>query len=952
MKNSQKIFVVLLALVLASFAIPSVGLASSMSVGPQRTLVILVRTQDADLPDVSKEQINDMIFNGQFNKFIKEASYNKAYFVGDVYGWFTLNRSMAVNQRCEQPSIDELSGIITKNKIVNNYDRILIIRNFCGGIHESTLPGMSIIGNKTFVSVTQTVLNPIDLSSSRYGFSFPWSGFDSNLAHELGHAFGLLHDNLLDCGLNIIPTVDNPCLNIEYGNLYDVMGSGTLALHYNALYKEMLGWLDPTSSKTVINSGNYTLSPLEDASTGIKLIKVQPILSDMPLYAIEYRRAIGFDSNLATSTLVRNQGGIIIYKIIDSTPQATQLLNMHPNQLPGKQKSFYVALGSGETFVDSDNGITIGPVTRTDDTGAVFDVSINQISCVHNAPRIEVPDSKNYIAQGGEIYPMIKITNQDNIACKTTQFSIRPTTAYSSFSFPAINKTIDILPGKSITMYIPLQVSMDAGMGNKAVNVLVINNTSGLSASSNIPIEVVHPPVITGLSVKSGRPGDIIEIIGENFTVGPNIIIDGQITFKTPDNLLAQYYNYTVDSAGRLYFIIPDKVYSSNFVPRKLIPTPDGKYIISLNANNGKDSNGITFTVSKQVSAKPASTINDVIKIAPGSRGTNVTNLQNYLIDAGYLAPGNNTGYYGNLTKTAVMKYKADLNSSVSALPTPTYSPVSTPTYTPTYTVTPASTQIYTYTPTPVYTPTPIYTPTYSSTPTPSLPSQQFQTSQTQPNQNVNITPLTGAQYNTQPTVVSQPSPTPTPVYSPTPSPTYTAVPTPVYTPSYTQTPTPTPIYSPTYTPVQTYVPTATYTPTPTYSSTPIPTYSPSPIYTATPTITPTAAAVPSPASSITSQRITDITNLYWSLLNRAPDNSGLNYFNSSSLTIDQIKTTIMNSSEYQQSHTAPSVSPSPSPLPSPSPSSSPSSYIFNTYNNQPASVWDAVIQYLKVLFP
>lgn len=602
MKNSQKIFAALLILILASFAIPSVGFAGSTSVGPQRTMVILVTTQDAESVPASKEQINDIVFNGQFNNFIKEASYNKTYFVGDVYGWFTLPRNMNVSGTCTRPSKNELSDIISQNNIsVNNYDRVLVLRNFCGGYDSSSLPGQGIviIGDKTFVSLTDVRLN---LTTVYDLYPFTWNFMDAALAHEFGHALGLLHDNFLDCGLKIIPAINNPCSNIEYGNSYDVMGSGSLALHYNALYKEMLGWLDSNSSKTIINSGSYILSPLEASSTGIKLIKVQPISGNIPLYAIEYRRAIGFDSNLATSTLTKNQSGIIIYKIIEGTPQATQLLNMHPNQLSGKQKLFYVALGLGETFVDSDNGITVGPVTRTDDKGAVFDVSLNQTSCISNGPKIEVLNSNNYISQGGEINPMIKITNQDTTACGTTQFLIRPTTAYSYFSFPAGNKIIDILPGNSITTNLTLRASIDAGMGNKIVKVLVTNNTSGLSTSSNIPIKVVRPPVITDLSIKSGKPGDIIEILGGNFT------IDGQITFKTSDNLLAQYSNYVVNYAGRLYFVIPDKVYSFNFLPRKLIPTPDGKYIISLNTN-GKDSNGITFTVSNSTTPTPPQTV-------------------------------------------------------------------------------------------------------------------------------------------------------------------------------------------------------------------------------------------------------------------------------------------------------------------------------------------------------
>jgi peptidoglycan hydrolase-like protein with peptidoglycan-binding domain len=41
-----------------------------------------------------------------------------------------------------------------------------------------------------------------------------------------------------------------------------------------------------------------------------------------------------------------------------------------------------------------------------------------------------------------------------------------------------------------------------------------------------------------------------------------------------------------------------------------------------------------------------------------GLQGTDVTSLQNFLITQGYLATGNNTGYFGSLTQQAVQKWQ------------------------------------------------------------------------------------------------------------------------------------------------------------------------------------------------------------------------------------------------------------------------------------------------------
>lgn len=57
----------------------------------------------------------------------------------------------------------------------------------------------------------------------------------------------------------------------------------------------------------------------------------------------------------------------------------------------------------------------------------------------------------------------------------------------------------------------------------------------------------------------------------------------------------------------------------------------------------------------KQALACPA--ISGVLQF--GSRGNSVVSLQNFLIQTGYLAPGNASGYFGSLTKAAVRQFQA-----------------------------------------------------------------------------------------------------------------------------------------------------------------------------------------------------------------------------------------------------------------------------------------------------
>lgn len=82
-------------------------------------------------------------------------------------------------------------------------------------------------------------------------------------AHETGHCFGLQHANSLDCDPAGVPPDIGPCQSREYGDLFDIMGSGLG--DYSAARKQQLGWLDPSGPEQtlrVTQPGTYVLTPL------------------------------------------------------------------------------------------------------------------------------------------------------------------------------------------------------------------------------------------------------------------------------------------------------------------------------------------------------------------------------------------------------------------------------------------------------------------------------------------------------------------------------------------------------------------------------------------------------------------------------------------------------------------------------------------------------------------
>jgi peptidoglycan hydrolase-like protein with peptidoglycan-binding domain len=71
-----------------------------------------------------------------------------------------------------------------------------------------------------------------------------------------------------------------------------------------------------------------------------------------------------------------------------------------------------------------------------------------------------------------------------------------------------------------------------------------------------------------------------------------------------------------------------------------------------------------TIPASTTVMPAPSIVLNGTISI--GAKSDDVKNLQSFLIGKGLLAPGNTTGYFGNLTAEAVKKYQTQNNLAVT----------------------------------------------------------------------------------------------------------------------------------------------------------------------------------------------------------------------------------------------------------------------------------------------
>ena len=245
------------------------------TLGAQSTVVLLVNFADDTSQPFTVAEAQDMVF-GQVSDYFYEASYNKTWLEGEVYGWLTMELSTStcsfseVTAAAEQAASD--AGID-----LSLYDRRLFITP------RDT--------NCAFAGVAEI------------GGGRAWmNGYlgVQVITHEVGHNFGLRHAHAYDCGdVSLGPD----CTNRLYGDTTDTLG-GPDEGHYNPFFKQRLGWAGDGAAEeveAVASDGVYVVEPYETApGSQPKALKIPAGVdsatgSQKWLY-VSYRQAIGFDS--------------------------------------------------------------------------------------------------------------------------------------------------------------------------------------------------------------------------------------------------------------------------------------------------------------------------------------------------------------------------------------------------------------------------------------------------------------------------------------------------------------------------------------------------------------------------------------------------------------------------------------------------------------------------------
>jgi len=177
-----------------------------------------------------------------------------------------------------------------------------------------------------------------------------------NIAHELGHAFGVEHASI--SATYALPPVPDArqtiAAQLQYGDLSSVMGGildglvdpeteramFNVTTHFTAPQKIYQGWLPAGNVQSVTTGGSYKVAVLANAVSDIQALKV---IAGDSVYFVSYRRAVGFDSSL-------------LRPYVDKTSVHTS--DFRESRQRGGASTLYATLGDGQSYSNGQFTVT------------------------------------------------------------------------------------------------------------------------------------------------------------------------------------------------------------------------------------------------------------------------------------------------------------------------------------------------------------------------------------------------------------------------------------------------------------------------------------------------------------------------------------------------------------------------------------------------------------------
>ena len=352
--------------------------------GVQKVAVLLVNFQNTAQPSFGKNYVEDAFSN--VNAYYKKNSYGKISLQADVYGWYKI----PISSTCVYSTVlTESIKIADKAIDFRKYSRIVVVAPFknCDWYGVSSPGKILVLTNEGAIntSVAWIASGPF---KQQTGIKI--------IAHELGHGFGNGHAKSIDCQSVSITKTFQGCTFNEYGDVYDVMGQGSLG-HFNAPHKEVVGWLNESSIMKVTQSGTYKINTLE-SSVGIRAIKIQREPEDRAynyMY-LEYRQPLNYDNNFAKKV---PRTDVYDGALIHVGTSSTLLVDASPVDTNDVYKS---VLKLGSILIDPLTQTSIKVVSKNSNS-MTFEIEIGKIDFTVPYLLIKLPADESNVSGTVEI---------------------------------------------------------------------------------------------------------------------------------------------------------------------------------------------------------------------------------------------------------------------------------------------------------------------------------------------------------------------------------------------------------------------------------------------------------------------------------------------------------------------------------------------------------------------
>jgi len=463
------------------------------------------------------DQVRSAVFSAtnSTDSYYRQASFNALGLSGitntegDVFGWYTISSS---NTTCIPDTWAAAAKTAAQNAGVNlsgytNFVFAFPYDSACnwGGI--GVMPGSN-------VWINGYATDP------------------SLVAHELGHNFGSHHSSSLNCtsstGARV--TMSDTCALDEYGDPFDVMGSGGLK-HFNNFQKGRLGFYASTSNTVTapVGTSTYKVLPIETSTTGLQSLRVPRTLNTAgtptDYYYIESRKTSGFDNFAAGSPVVSGASIRIGYDY--SVVNRPELLDMTPATTTFTDSS----LAIGKTFTDSKRGITI-TTTAADSTGVTVTVTRPSPPCVRANPSVTIAPTSQWTDAGKALSYSVSITNQDSTSCASSSFSLAGSLPAGFTQTPA-STSVSLAPGASSSVTVQVTSSTTTTSGTYSFTELVTNTAATTYKAS----------VLGAFNVYATAPVVAITQPANGTKIGTKVLISATASSQAGVSKIEMYVN-------------------------------------------------------------------------------------------------------------------------------------------------------------------------------------------------------------------------------------------------------------------------------------------------------------------------------------------------------------------------------------------------------------------------